>query len=371
MRHTRASARHDPGVPTESAKTVVEHPFSRTRGDDQPISELARRQHGVVGRWQLIEDGWTEEEVKWRLRTGRLHRVHAGVYSLGPPQLLSRQGRWMASVLASGPGALLSHWSAAALWQVRPNSKSQIDVTVAHSSRSSKAICRHVSHVPSDERAVEEGIPATSVHRTIFDLASTVSVDEVVAMIKEAEYLNRWDRLSLRNLLDRYPGRRGSRKVRYALRRLKEEPPGRRRSKLEDRFAPFLRRHRLPLPRFNDLISLNGRTTKSTATGRSPVRSSSSMVGRATAPARPSAKTAPATVPCTSPAIRSPISPGTSWTTNRRRSPRIFGCCWPKPRSGARCGRPTAWDSRACRTSPSGCSAATGRAGRRRIRGSG
>jgi len=88
---------------------------------------------------------------------------------------------------------------------------------VAHRSRSSRAIHRHISHVPEDERATEERIPATSVHRTIFDLAPAVSVDEVVAMIKEAEYLNRWDRLSLPDLLERYPGKRGSRKLRFAL----------------------------------------------------------------------------------------------------------------------------------------------------------
>jgi very-short-patch-repair endonuclease len=117
-------------------------------------------------------------------------------------------------------------------------------------------IDRHISSVPDDERAVHEGIPATSVHRTIFDLAAGVSVDAVVAMIKEAEYLNRWDRLSLPDLLERYPGKRGSRKVRLALSRITEEPPGRTRSKLEERFAPFLRRHRLPLPRFNDWILL-------------------------------------------------------------------------------------------------------------------
>ncbi|HET9676168.1 MAG TPA: DUF559 domain-containing protein, partial [Solirubrobacterales bacterium] len=111
----------------------------------------------------------------------------------------------------------------------------------------------------SDERAVEEGIPVTSVHRTIFDLAATVSVDEVIAMVKEAEYRNRYDRLSLWDLLERYPGKRGSRKVRFALERLKEEPEGRKRSKLEERFAPFLRRHHLPLPRFNDWILLNGK----------------------------------------------------------------------------------------------------------------
>jgi very-short-patch-repair endonuclease len=118
---------------------------------------------------------------------------------------------------------------------------------------------RHISHVPADERAVHEGIPATSVHRTIFDLAASADLDTVVAMIKEAEYLNRWDRLSLPDLLERYPGKRGSRKVRFALSRITEEPPGRTRSKLEERFAPFLRRHRLPLPRFNDWILLGAK----------------------------------------------------------------------------------------------------------------
>jgi len=103
---------------------------------------------------------------------------------------------------------------------------------------------------------VEEGIPVTSVHRTIFDLAATEDLDTVVAMIKEAEYRNRWDRLSLPDLLERHPGRRGSRRVKLALERITEEPSGRTRSRLEQRFAPFLRRHRLPLPRFNDWILL-------------------------------------------------------------------------------------------------------------------
>jgi very-short-patch-repair endonuclease len=213
----------------------------------------------VVSRIQLLYRGWTKEEIDWRIRNGRLHQVHAGVYSLGPRQLLTRQGWWMAAVLASGPDALLSHWSAAALWLIRPNSRSRIEVTVPHRSRSSKAIYRHVSHVPPDERSEKEGIPVTSVHRTIFDLSSTVSVDEVIAMIKEAEYLNLWDHLSLRDLLERYPGRRGSRNLRSALKRITEEPTGRKRSRLEERFAPFLRRYRLPLPRFNDWIALDPR----------------------------------------------------------------------------------------------------------------
>lgn len=162
----------------------------------------------------------------------------------------------MAAVLASGEGAVLSHWSAAALWMIRPNSRTRTDVTVTHRSRSSKLILRHVSLVADDERTVEERIPVTSVPRTIFDLAATEPVDVVKEMLRESEFRRHYDRLSLWDLLERYPGKRGSRKVREALGRLKEEPVGRKRSPLEERFAPFLRNHRLPLPLFNDWIAV-------------------------------------------------------------------------------------------------------------------
>ena len=162
----------------------------------------------------------------------------------------------MAAVLASGPDAFLSHHTAAALWGIRGYSGGAIHVTVPQKSTSSKRIRRHFSQVPPDEREVREGIPVTSVHRTIFDLAAALDVDVVISMLREAEYRNRWDRLSLWDLLERHRGKRGSRKVRFALERLKEEPAGRKRSKLEERFAPFLRRHHLPLPRFNDWILL-------------------------------------------------------------------------------------------------------------------
>ena len=165
-------------------------------------------------------------------------------------------GRWMAAVLASGPGAVLSHWSAAALWGIRPNSRTRIDVTVPHRSRSSDLILRHISKLPAEERAVEEGIPVTTVPRTILDLAATEDPEVLQGLIREAEFKNLYDRLSLPDLIARYPGRRGVRRLRTALERLRSEPPGRRRSRLEERFAPFLRRHRLPLPRFNDWILL-------------------------------------------------------------------------------------------------------------------
>jgi very-short-patch-repair endonuclease len=225
---------------------------------DAAVADLAKRQYGVVGREQLLDLGMSRRGIDRRLEGGRLHLLHPAVYAVGH-RSIPRQGYWLATVLASGPETLLSHHTAAALWGIRGYSGGAIHVTVPHKSTSTKRIRRHFSIVPEDERAVHEGIPVASVHRVIFDLAATASVDDVVAMIKEAEYLERWDRLSLPDLLERYPGKRGSRKVRFALERLQEEPPGRRHSKLEERFAPFLRRHHLPLPRFNDWILLGAK----------------------------------------------------------------------------------------------------------------
>jgi very-short-patch-repair endonuclease len=246
---------------TESVRESDIRTERQTRAEERMIGELANRQHGVVARDQLLRLGFEPGAIGRRKRAGRLHLLHPGVYSVGH-RVLSRQGLWMAAVLASGPEALLGHQTAAALWGIRGYSGVAIDVTAPRKSTSTKRIRRHFSLVPADEMTVEEGIPVTSVHRTIFDLAASVSVDEVVAMIKEAEYLNRWDRLSLPHLLERYPGKRGSRKVRFALQRLKEEPPGRKRSRLEERFAPFLRGHSLPLPRFNDWILLGPKRFK-------------------------------------------------------------------------------------------------------------
>jgi very-short-patch-repair endonuclease len=208
-----------------------------------------------VGRRQLISRGWSEEEIDWRICTGRLHRLHAGVYAVGH-QVIPRQGRWMAAVLTSGPDAVLSHWSAAHLWMIRPNSRTRIDVTVSHRSRSSKPIRRHISEVPKDERTTKVGIPVTTAPRTILDLAATEDADTVENLLRESEFRQLSDRLSLPDLIERYRGKRGTRKVQLALERLQEDPTGTKRSPLEERFAPFLRRHRLPLPRFNDWILL-------------------------------------------------------------------------------------------------------------------
>src|SRR4051794_5025834 len=87
----------------------------RRHGWDRAIAVLAASQHGVVARAQLIAIGMRRGAIQLRLDAGRLHHVHRGVYAVGHRRL-TLQGRWMAAVLAAGPGAVLSHRSAAMLW---------------------------------------------------------------------------------------------------------------------------------------------------------------------------------------------------------------------------------------------------------------
>jgi very-short-patch-repair endonuclease len=139
---------------------------------------------------------------------------------------------------------------------IRPNSRSVIDVTDPVKSRTWDGIRRHCKALPADEVTVREGISVTTVPRTIFDLAATEPLDVVKALLREAEFRGLHDRLSLWDLVGRYPGRRGIRKVKAALDALKDEPVDERKSLLEERFAPFLAPHALPHGRFNQWILL-------------------------------------------------------------------------------------------------------------------
>jgi predicted transcriptional regulator of viral defense system len=81
--------------------------------EDQ-IATVARRQHGVVTRAQLLGLGLRTGAVRRRTTSGRLHRLHRGVYLVGP--IMPARAREMAAALACGPGGVVSHLSAASLW---------------------------------------------------------------------------------------------------------------------------------------------------------------------------------------------------------------------------------------------------------------
>lgn len=164
----------------------------------------------------------------------------------------------MAAVLACGEGAVLSHRPAAALWGIRNPSSRAIEVTTSSKSRSRSGIHRHFAALPADEVTTHLDIPVTTVPRTILDLAAVERPEAVESALRQAEYLRLHDRLSLWDLLERYPRRRGARAVRAALDRLRESS-GRVETPLEERFLPFLDRHRLPRPQFNAWLEVGGK----------------------------------------------------------------------------------------------------------------
>ena len=138
--------------------------------------------------------------VGHRLERGRLHSLHLGVYAVGH-DALSERGRWMAAVLAGGDGAVLSHRSAAALWRLRPSARGQAEVTAPGRRGRRPAIQFHQTRLRADEVTVHDGIPVTTVARTLLDLASVVEQRQVERAINEAEVLRLWDEVSLAALV--------------------------------------------------------------------------------------------------------------------------------------------------------------------------
>ena len=88
------------------------------RDSEEAITALASVQHGVVARNQLLRAGVPPDVVDRRLKAGRLRAIHRGVYLVGP--LRAEHVLEMAAVLACGESGVLSHRSAAVLWQLVP-----------------------------------------------------------------------------------------------------------------------------------------------------------------------------------------------------------------------------------------------------------
>src|SRR5436190_5320339 len=85
---------------------------------DLEMWALARGQHGLLTRAQLDGAGFTRAAITHRVHTGRLWPVLRDVFAVGREEL-TREGGWLAAVLACGKGAVLSHVSAGSLWEIR------------------------------------------------------------------------------------------------------------------------------------------------------------------------------------------------------------------------------------------------------------
>jgi very-short-patch-repair endonuclease len=227
-----------------------------TRFLDREIARLAKDQHGVVARWQLLAMGMGSGAIDVRLDRGQLHELHRGVYVVGVRRV-TRSGRWLAAVLAAGPGAVLSHRSAGRLWRVLPPTAEEVDVICPGTQVRRQGIVGHRGAVEDDERLVRDGIPVTSPFRTVFDLASVLEMRELERAFHEAEARQLRDRVSLPMLLERYPGRRGARKVRRLLEH--GQPEGVTRNDFEEAFMTLVDAFGLARPRMNADLALRGR----------------------------------------------------------------------------------------------------------------
>ena len=231
---------------------------STSRHPVEVIAEIAEGQFGHVARRQLLAAGVSARVVRHRLETGLLIEVHRGVYAVGhrPGTAASR---FMAAVLAAGVDAVLSHGSAAAHWGLRGHGGGAIHVTAPGKVRRDGRIWSHQAQLPADEVTEWTDIPITGISRTLFDLAATAGAEAFHAALRQAEYLRPTDKLTLADLLDRYPRRRGAPVVRAALASGRFGAV-RTRSTLELDCLAFLDARGLPPPEVNTFIEAAGRT---------------------------------------------------------------------------------------------------------------
>ncbi len=220
------------------------------------ISELAFAQHGVVALWQLLERGLSARAVRHRVAGGRMHRVHAGVYAVGHAPL-TRDGWFMAAVLACGEGAALSHRSAAHKRGLRDSARGQVDViSPRQAGRGRRGIDAHTSAtlLPRDVEVVD-AIPCTTVARTLLDLAAVLPRRAVERAFDQAEVLRVLDAKEIEDVLERTNGHRGNATLRAVL---DEHTPASTltRSGLEERFLEICRRAGVPQPEVNAWIAL-------------------------------------------------------------------------------------------------------------------
>jgi hypothetical protein len=209
------------------------------------VARLADRQWGVVTRRQLEERGLGRRAIQGWVGKGILRPIYPGVFSVGHLVLTTR-ARLAAALLYAGPGAALSQLTAAAWWGVVPSHPNAIHVSAVRRVRDRPGL---VIHHPRDLHPVRHnGLPVTSVARTLRDIAAHLPFDELRRVIAEAEYRRLVDLEAVYRILGR--GRPGAAKLRRALDAHLPEL-GRTISPLEDRFLLLCERFGIPLPEPN------------------------------------------------------------------------------------------------------------------------
>lgn len=217
---------------------------------DQRLARIAGRQHGLVSYRQLAAVGLSTKGVAWRVEKGRLERIHRGVYAVGHAQRTS-EARWMAAVMACGWGAVLSHLDAAALWKIYDGEGALVHVTrtTKTGQQLSGVRVHRARRLEPEDVTIKDGIPVTSVARTLVDLTDVLGPDRILRSMREADYLRLLDLDTLNAAVQRARGRRRLKVLKQAL---AHHRPGQIvRGELEHRFIELVRAAGLPAPDTN------------------------------------------------------------------------------------------------------------------------
>ncbi len=221
----------------------------RTENAKVPVGTLASRQSGRVARWQLERLGVDSAVISRWVRDGYLHRKLPGVYAVGH-DAPSVDADLAAALLYAGPGAMLSHGTAAWWYGLIDNRPATVHVSTPRRCRSRRGIKVHQRR--DCERAWRKGLPVTTVAQTFVDFAATASLNRVRTVLANAEYHRLLNVAEVQQLLG--PGRPGSTRLRAALER--HQPRlAYARSPTETAFFEICEAHGIPPPAVNVRIA--------------------------------------------------------------------------------------------------------------------
>lgn len=220
---------------------------------ERRLARLAQRQHGAVGRDQLMALGFTRDSITHRLRTGRLHEVHRGVYAAGP-QPLNQRGRWYAALLATRPTTALSHLSSTAIRGLSAEGPAVHVTTATASTRKLRGVTVHRARRldPAELTRIDD-LPVTTLERTLLDLAEVLSPHRFESIFEQADRRDLLNMSALRACAARNPGRRGLKPFRSLVDRYFSTPGAE--EGIERQFQVLLREERLPMPQVNVLVA--------------------------------------------------------------------------------------------------------------------
>lgn len=209
------------------------------------LLRVADGQWGVVARKQLKNCGLSGTTISRWVAAGRLHRIYPGVYAVGH-RAVCREGRLLAAILYAGPGAALSHASAASWWGLLPYLPISVDVCSPVRRRDQPGV--NVHGVRLLDRVMHNGLPVTPVARTLLDFASVAPLDRVRKAVAQADYLRLLDLDAIDAVTG--VGQSGSARLKHAL-ALHRPQYAYTLSTLEDRLLDLCRRHRICFPEVN------------------------------------------------------------------------------------------------------------------------